>query len=163
MKAFAGLSLVGLLAIAIYWVAALPGKPEAEGVQIPIAMGNVDEGMIEMHAAIGVALANMSRLKESPASKLLDWDKWIERHCILKSKAGQTIPLQRANNSSLLKVHEIQPMIGTQEFFLTAKLRLDTDYTFDYIIESPDAKVYRRHLTAPQHAEKARLLRFDPQ
>jgi len=156
-----GLGLVGLLVVMVYWLGLASGGEKA-ALAIPIAWGQPGNGQIEMHAVIGVALANQSRRSEkTPSSKALDWNKWIQSHCILKAASGEAVPLLKANHSPIIKPHEIQPMIGTEEFFLTAGLKAGTSYTFDYVIEEPQPTVYRCQFTAPHEPEKVRMYRFE--
>jgi len=53
-------------------------------------------------------------------------------------------------------------MVGTYEFFLTAKVKPGQAYTFDYIIEVPEPVTFRCQFTTPQAAEKVKRFQFAP-
>ncbi|HOW72421.1 MAG TPA: hypothetical protein PKY77_17620 [Phycisphaerae bacterium] len=160
MKIVAGLGVLLFLGGMGYYFAVVSGGGET-AIDIPLVFGNLKDGSIDMHAIIGVTLAHKSRKNEPLIEgKPKGWNDWVKTHCILKSSSGEQIAVNRTNGSKLVRMHEIQQMVGTEEFFLEAKLKPGQAYTFDYIIEAPEAMIFRCQFTAPQADEKVKPYHF---
>lgn len=161
MKAVFGLTVVVCVGLLVYWVTSLP-KSSGPSLTIPIAWGNASGNQIEMNAVIGVALAHKSR-KNEPGSvgKTKNWDEWVDTHCIIKSASGGPVKVSRRAESSIIPYRDVQQMVGTEEFYLSAKLKPGESCTFDYIIENPKPETYRCQLAAPAQAEKARMYNLE--
>jgi hypothetical protein len=160
MKAVLGLTVLVCVGLMVYWFTAVP-KGGGPSLAIPIAWGNAKGDQVEMHAIVGVALAHRSRRGEKgSALKTPNWDEWVGTHCLLADAAGQRVKLERHNDSAIVGPQEIQETVSTEEFFLTARLKAGTSYTFDYTIEDPDPETYRCQFTAPAQAEKAQVHSF---
>lgn len=161
MKVAAGLGVLLFLAAIGYWLAITSSGGGETAIDIPLVFGSPTDGTIEMNAIIGISLANKSRKKEPMENgKPLGWNDWVKTHCILKASTGEQVTVSRTNGSKLLRMHEIQQMVGTEEFFLDAKLKPGQAYTFDYIIETPETMIFRCPFTAPHAAEKVRPYHF---
>jgi hypothetical protein len=161
MKAVFVLSLVIFAGLLVYYFVGMP-KDSGPTLAIPIAFGAPTGGEIEMNAIIGVVLAHKSRKDErlSPTQPK-SWDQWIDTHCIIKSASGQQVKLRRTVNSTIIPFPDVQATVGTEEFFLSARLKAGTAYTFDYIIDCPDPVVFRCGLPAPVAAERVRMYTFE--
>ncbi|UCD28387.1 MAG: hypothetical protein JSV03_15085 [Planctomycetota bacterium] len=157
MRIFAGLGLLIFLAVLVYWMSVYAGGEDV-GIPIAIACGHPSEGEIEMHVVVGVVMANQDRMKKDD-EKIKPWPEWIKDHFILTDSLGNRLELNRQNHSSLIKPHEI---VGTQEFFMVAKLKTGQSYSFDYIPDIDESQRYRHQFTAPVTAEKARQYTFNP-
>ncbi|NLE61274.1 MAG: hypothetical protein GX616_23235 [Planctomycetes bacterium] len=160
MKAFAGIGLLIFLVVLGYWLARTSTDTESRAVDIPIAFGNVAGGQVEMHVVVGIALANVSAAKER-SLKPRDWNQWMRDHFLLTDPAGKKVDLSRQNNSKVIKPHEVAQLVGTEEFFMIAKLKSGQSYTFDYVADLATGKSYRCQVVAPATAEKARQFRFE--
>lgn len=160
MKAVFGLAVVVCVGLLAYWFAGAP-KSKGPSLAIPLAWGNVAGNEIEMHAIIGVGLAHTSRKGEKGTIKPVSWDEWIAKHCVLKSATGEVVKLQRRMNSLMIPYRDVQNTVGTEEFFIVAKMKTGTAYTFDYTIERPDPETYRCQFAAPTQAEKTAIHSFE--
>jgi len=162
MKFVAGFGVLLFLAGVGYYFAVVSGGGPPT-IEVPMAFGEPKDGSMEMHGIIGVVLANKSRKNEPLAKdKPVGWNDWVKTHCILKSASGEQVPVTRTNGSNLIRSHETQAMVGTEEFFLTAKVKPGQAYTFDYIIEVPEPVTFRCQFTTPQAAEKVKRFQFAP-
>ena len=162
MKFVAGFGvLLFLAAIGYYFAVASGGGPPT--IEVPLVFGAPKDGTMEMHGIVGVVLANKSRKNEPlDKNKPAGWNDWVRTHCILKSASGEQVPVARTNGSTLVKMHEVQAMVGTEEFFLATKVKPGQAYTFDYIIEVPEPVTFRCQFTAPQAAAKVQRFQFSP-
>jgi len=156
MKWFAGVGLLGFLAIFLYWMSASTGGKDS-GVSIQIAFGNATAKEIEIHVVVGVVMANQDRIKKG--EKIKSWPEWIQDHFDLQDSSGNELELARTNHSRLIKPHQI---VGTQEFFMVAKLKIGEDYTLDYIPDTDEPQRYRSQFVAPSAAAKVRQCAFKP-
>jgi hypothetical protein len=59
--------------------------------------------------------------------------------------------LKRVNNSAVIQERDVR---GTQEFFMTTKLKSGESYQLDYIPKTGEPKRYRHTFSAPSVAEK---------
>jgi hypothetical protein len=153
MKAFGGFGLLLFLAVTVYWLSISAGGGQKEVAQFQIAYGKPGANGIEMHIVIGVVTANLDRTSKD--GRLLSWEEWIATHFELKDAGGNTLVLERRNNSNAIQQNQV---IGTQEFFLVAALKPGQDYTLEYIPELKNPGRYRCAFTAPSSAEKVRMV-----
>ncbi len=158
MKAIGGFGIVLALAIMAYWFSLSAGG-EDTGVDLPIAYGNVAGGQVDMDVLLGVVMAHRTRQKDPPNAQRTA-DEWVRDHFVLTDSRGQKVPFARQSSSKLIKAHEVQQLVGTEEFFLAAKLKVGESYTFDYMLD-PQGRPYRYRFTAPAKAEKVRTCRFE--
>lgn len=161
MKALFGITLALFAGLLLYWFMAVP-RDGGPALTLPIAWGNPAAGQVEMNAVIGVVLAQKSRQGEKGGlTKPMNWDEWIDKHCVIRGPSGETTKVRRQANSLLIPHRDVQEMVGTEEFFLAARLKPGTSYTFDYIIENPNPETYRCQLVAPAQPEKTRVYRLE--
>jgi hypothetical protein len=116
---------------------------------------------VDMHIVVGVALANVSAARDSSV-KPKNWDDWIRDHFSLTDSAGKKVTLRRQSNSKVIKAHEVAQMVGTEEFFIAANLKVGQTYTLDYIGDLTTHKTYRCEVTAPSAPEKVQAYRLEP-
>ncbi len=162
MKAVYIIAILLILGGLGYWVAFKSGDTESAAVDIPLAFGKPSGGQVDMHVVIGVTLANITRARDSMSGKDKDWNGWIKDHCVLKDSAGKPVSFTRQSSSNVIKPHEAAQMVGTEEFFMVARLKVGQTYTFDYIGDLATGKTYRCQFTAPSAAQKVQLHRFEP-
>jgi len=161
MKNLVVVAVLVAVVMIVLWIRGSSDNRSAPSMTIPVVWGSPVNGEIEMNAIVGVMLAAKSRKNEKEESRNKDWDAWIQTHCVLKSDSGETIPFKRQTTSKLVRSHEVQDMVSTEEFFLAAMLKPGNKYNFDYIIETPDREVYRCLLDAPGQQEKVKEYRFE--
>lgn len=157
MKAFAGLGVILFLVITLYWMSAHAGTDEPD-LGIQMAFGNAADNEIDLHVVVGVLLANKDRAKEKLLNiKPKSWDDWIVEHFFLTDSAGKRTELTRKTNSSLIRPHQV---IGTEQFFMVARVKSGEDYTFDFVPTGEESITHRYLFTAPAVDEKVRLCMF---
>ncbi len=161
MKAIAGIGLLALLGMLGYWYATTTSDTESAAINIPLAFGNVSGPQVDMHIVVGVALANVSAAKD-PSLKSKSWDDWIRDHFSLTDSAGKKVTLRRQSSSKVIKAHEVAQVVGTEEFFIVANLKVGQRYTLDYIGDVTTRKTYRCEVTAPSAPEKVQTYRLEP-
>ena len=149
--------MILFLAITIYWMSVHTGSNEPD-VGIQMAFGNPADNEIELHVVVGVLLANQDRARAKDL-KLKSWDEWMVEHFFLTDGAGETVELRRTKNSSLIKPHQV---IGTEEFFMVARVRSGEEYTFDFVPTGEESIPRRCAFTAPAADEQIRLYMFKP-
>ena len=160
MKVIAGIGLLALLGGLGYWYATTTSDTESAAINIPLAFGNVAGTQVDMHIVVGVALANISAAKD-PSLKPKSWDDWIRDHFAMTDSAGKKVTLRRQSNSKVIKAHEVAQMVGTEEFFIVANLKVGQTYKLDYI-DVAAHKTYRCEVTAPSAPEKVQTYRLEP-
>lgn len=155
MKALVGAALLGILAFVIYWSTMAAGDSE-KIFPIQIAYGNAKEDEIEMHTNVGVAMVAMDRGDEF--GKIKNLDEWVADHFKLTDSAGKAVRMDRQNNSKLIKPHQV---IGTEEFFLSSRLKPGEAYTYEYKPRSKGTKVYQHKFTAPSQNGQPATYNFE--
>ena len=156
-RAGAGMGFIVLLGGLLYWFLVFPPGQD-HGTQIQMAFGNVSGDTVELHAVVNVVMAHKGAGKQV-SSKPMSWPEWIESHFVLQDQAGTRRELKRRNNTRLIRQDEI---IGTQEFFLVAKLKVGTDYTLEYLPVLGEPARYHYSFTAPAAPQRVRSLIFEP-
>jgi hypothetical protein len=162
MKPVYIIGVLVILGVLGYWMAFRSNDTEQAAVNIPLAFGKPSGGQVDMHVVVGVALANVTRARDSMSGKDKDWNGWIRDHCHLKDAAGKPVSFTRQSGSTVVKAHEVAQVVGTEEFFMVATLKVGQTYTFDYVGDLATGKTYRCEFTAPSKAEKVQTYRFDP-
>jgi hypothetical protein len=162
MKAIGGVGVLLCLGLFAFWLSKTSNDTENAAVNIPFAFGKPSAGQLDMHIIVGVALANVSRSREPLTGKDKNWNEWVKEHLIVKDLAGKTVPLTRQTSSNVVKPHEVAQMVGTEEFFVVARLKTGQTYTLDYIGDLATGKTYRCQFTTPSQAEKSQQYRLEP-
>ncbi len=163
MKTLLVVTIVLFGGMVVYWLTMTSPK-EKPGIDIPVAFGKPGAGQIEMHAVIGVVLANKSRRNEGLVpGKPVDWNGWVQAHCLLRDAAGQPVAVRKQGNSGIVKPLDVQKTVGTEEFFVAASVNPGAAYTFDYVIDQPQPTTYRWRFTAPTEARPLATFRFEQQ
>ncbi len=156
MKAIGGIGLLIFVGLSLYWFALAAGDDKDAPIQIQVAFGAPGPNGVEMHAVVGVVMANRDRATKD--GRLINWNEWVAGHFELKDADGNPVKIERRNNSSAIQQREV---IGTQEFFLVATLTEGRSYAFDYIPTMANPAVrYRYTFSAPADAQKVRMADF---
>jgi hypothetical protein len=92
----------------------------------------------------------------------MSWPEWIDAHFVLEDSGGTKVPLRQQNNSPLISVHEVSGMVGTHEFFISARLKSGESYTFTYTPVVAEGKRYTHGFTAPAQGTKVKQYMFEP-
>lgn len=157
MRGLGGLGLLGFLAaFGIYMMMASTAGSGGAGISIPVAFGNPANGEIDMDIVVGVVMAASDR-NPQPADGKFTWEKWIASHFKLEGPSGP-MPLKRVNNSAVIREKDFR---GTQEFFMTTKLKIGQSYHLDHIPKAGELKRYRYTFTAPALPEKVHNVTFE--
>jgi hypothetical protein len=155
MKAVLGAVVMGVIAFVIWWTLISAGDQE-KYLPIQIGYGNVNDGQIEMHTNVGVAMVAMDQRDDF--KKMQDMDVWVADHFKLTDSAGKPVRMDRQNNSKIIKPHQV---IGTQEFFLVSRLKSGEEYRYEYKPRMKEPFVFRYKFIAPAQAEKPFTYNFD--
>lgn len=162
MKPVYLIAVLVILGMLGYWLAFKSGDTEHAAMNIPIAFGTPTGGQTEMHVVVGVALANVSKARDSMAGKDKDWNGWMEDHFSLKDPSGKTVRFSRQGNSKVIQAHEVAQVVGTEEFFMVARVKCGQTYTLDYVEDLATRKTYRCTITVPPAKQKVQTFRFEP-
>lgn len=155
MKALIGAVVVGVLAYMI-WHGLISAAGSDPYIAIQMGYGNASDGEIEMHTNVSVLLVAMDR-DDRDLKKVKTPDEWIAAHFKLTDSAGKAVRLDRQNNSKVIKPHQV---IGTQEYFVVARLKSGQQYTFDFKPRLKEPDVFRHTFTAPAKADKPMTYNF---
>lgn len=144
MKGLVGLFLVGVIACGATWYVIKESNKET--ASLTLAYGHVDGEKIEIHVAVPVGMPGKDppKLDKSFNPK---WEEWVADHFVIIADNGDRVPMERIARSELLPDHKVG---GAPEFFLKGKLKVGTNYKFDYVPRSYESsRKFRLAFTAP--------------
>lgn len=129
----------------LYWFLDRASRP-IEGMYMPLGFGNVNGNEIQFDIAVGLIQvhADGPRVKNGVAQ----WDEWIDEHFDLRDATGNRVTFQRKGFSKLINDNTA----GVQEFFLSTRLKTNTNYTLIYTLRAGDDKRYRYEFLSPTAA-----------
>ena len=85
-----------------------------------------------------------------------NWPLWIQEYFELKDEAGTAVALKKASNGWLMPKNK---KVGTEEFFLTGRLKPGAKYTLTYKTGEGDRRrVWQRELTVPEKEQPYKKL-----
>jgi len=164
MRAFSLLGLLLTVGIMLYLFTGGPGSGGQAALELPLAFSAPSAGASEMHVIVGVRLANPVRAKDADrdGGKVKSWDDWVRLHFALVGPDGKPVPLERRNHSKIIKPLEVANMVGTEEFFLVAKVRPGQTYTLQFTERPPNGRPCAAQVTVPPQAQAVRRYLLQP-
>ncbi len=164
MRAFSLLGLLLTLGIMLYLFVGGPGGGGQAAVELPLAFSAPSAGVSEMHVIVGVRQANPVRARDAQAAgeKVRSWTDWVRLHFALLGPDGNKVPLERRNNSRIIKALDVANMVGTEEFFLVARVRPGQTYTLQFVEHIPGGRPCAVQVTVPSQAQAVRRYLLQP-
>lgn len=157
MKALGGLFIFGVLVLVgtLYMQAKLF---EDHGVSLQIAYDALNDSEVELNLVVPITFPAIDPPRMNEKGKIT-WEDWIDDHFQLYDAGDNLVPLKRSNNCRIIPRHKI---VGTEEFFLKAKLKAGEDCVFEYVPKLSKGKRYRYRFTAPAGDTEVAMCRFEP-
>jgi hypothetical protein len=157
MKGLGGLFIFGALVLVggLYMQAKLfsdAGRP------LQLAYEAIDDTEVEMALVVPIVMPAADRPRANERGFVL-WDEWVEDHFQLYDSSDNLLPLRRSNHCRFIPARKV---IGTEEFFLSAKLMSGQDYVFECVPVQAKSKRYRYSFTAPASNVGVEMVLFEP-
>lgn len=115
------------------------------GIPVFLAFGKAKDGTMDLIWVVDMAMPRREGPKIDAKGNQL-WDLWVPDHFKVYDESGTHLELERAGGSQLFNETKIP---GAPEFYLRAKVQAGKKYTFDYVPQVTEAKIYRHTFVAP--------------
>jgi hypothetical protein len=141
----------------VWWSSAqLEADP---GEYVALAFGKATDEKIQIDVAVSIAMPRREGPRVDDRTGAVYWQEWVDEHFDLRDDSDEKVRLLRSGYSELMSDREVG---GSPEFYLTAKLKPNLHYTFDYIPVLAGGVQYRYDFIAPAEATPMERRHFAP-